>query len=536
MLWDAVAKPLEGFLRSWGTPLEAPTVPVETRQLRYRTLWGFYDGTAFDDLTAWAKYRRHHTLYRGIRQVWDHVHSLVEFYATHVWSGTIPENGFDLPDGVENAIPFAQDTDRGLLSACGQLMQWWNWQERMVGLVRYTAAVGELLVELVDDLERGRVDVEFVWPGYVKAVDLDSAGNVRSYVIEYWAVDPTPDSVEAALQPTSATPLPFSYRREVDLRSFRTYRNDELTSEVPNPYGFVPACWFRHHALTGIRGEPAIWATMTALDEVNGLFSHLVDRTHQNLASPIVVTGNLTASAMRRAIGSLVEAAKRPFSEDLPLAGSRPDRETLNVWEGPQGTDLRSVDLKAGDAVAVLDRLIAGIEKKCPEVVMYEHLRTMTQLTGPAASRLLGDVEKKVRTVAAGYDRQLVKLLQMAVAIAGWRVGRREWPSDDQRAKFQGFDLTSWGKDELRLNIMPRELVPITIRERFEILEIKRRVLPSIPEEVIAVEAGYRAAEAKAWVDERVAREEREAARAVAAEVAVRRSTPSPEIVAANGR
>jgi hypothetical protein len=122
---------------------------------------------------------------------------------------------------------------------------------------------------------------------------------------------------------------------------------------------------------------------------------------------------------------------------------------------------------------------------------MYEELRTMTQITGPAASRLLGDVEKRLRTTAAGYDRNLVRLLQMGVAIAGWRVQTGAWPKDSRRDKFLPFNLKSYDEDKLEIAILPRELVETTADERYKLLIMKKTALPSIPEAVLAAEGGY---------------------------------------------
>src|SRR4030095_16169017 len=148
--WVSASKRYVRFLfyRTWGGPdTQQQASEVDLRVYRYQRLWDYYQGTAFDDVEAWAKYRQAFGLYRQIRLVWDHVHALVEFYATHVWSGTLSLHGESLPDGVQNAIPLAEDTDHELVVAIGQLWSWWNFQEQMTTLVRYTAALGEFLVE-----------------------------------------------------------------------------------------------------------------------------------------------------------------------------------------------------------------------------------------------------------------------------------------------------------------------------------------------------------------------------------------------------
>jgi len=478
------------FYRTWGGPDQTLTAhEFDTRLYRYQRLWDYYQGTAFDDIEAWAQYRRAFALYRQIRLVWDHVHALVEFYATHVWSGTLPLDGKRLPDGVVNAIPLADDTDPALALAIGQLWQWWNFQEQMTMLVRYVAALGEFLVELDDDAERGKVMLNLWWPGNVTRMELDESGNVKEYVIEYEAWDEDEQRF-------------FLYRREVDKERFATYRQDLIgmgaefraIASTPNPYGFVPAVWFRHIRIMGNHGEPAIWATQSELDEVNGLFSHIIDKSHISLNAPVVISGNIAPSVFKRSLDNMVSAAKNVFTEDE--AEPRESREDLNILEGPAGTSVSTIQLNVTDAAKILDRIISGIERKCPEVTFYEELRSMTQLTGPAASRVLGDVEHKLRSIAGNYDRSLIKLCQMGVAVAGFRVheGAEGWAEhNDQQAKFDPYDLDSFLRGDLNFDIMPRELVPMTAKERYELLALKKTVLPDLPEVQLAKEGGYSA-------------------------------------------
>ena len=508
------------FLRTWGSPEHAYAArEQDVRAYRYQRLWDLYQGTAFNDLAAWGEYRRAFSLYRQTRIIWDHVHQLVEFYATHIWSGSLADDGLHLPDGVPNAIPLAEDTDETLAAAIGQLWLWWNFQETMTLLVRYTAALGECLVEIKDDPKRGKILIDIIWPSYVRDIRLDEAGNVKYYCVEYQVLDPD-------------TNMPFTYRREVDDEFFRTFKDGEsydyiknplpigtepygeaigapgmldvgITldgAKIDNPYGFAPAVWFRHHRMLGVRGEPAVWATQAELDEINQLFSHMLDKAHVSLEAPIVVSGNIAPNALHRALNSMVGSVKRTFTEDLDEP--RGDMESLNILEGPAGTEVKTIELKISEATQALDRIVAGIERKCPEITFYQQLREMTQLTGPAASRVLGDVDRKVRAIAAGYDRQLIKLHQMGISMASMRAneGLEGWSekTDDQQ-KFATFNEGDFRAGKLNHNIMPRDIVPMSPLDRYQLLLVKKQVLDIIPQTQLAKEGGYDLAEAEAW-------------------------------------
>jgi hypothetical protein len=481
MLGRDLAIPLaKMFGRSWGNPSEAPRADDQlVRERRYRLLWDLYQGTAFDNEDRWRDYKGTYSLYRQVRQLWDHAHALVEFYTTHIWTGSLAKDGLNLPNGVRNAVPLViEPGDEDLAAAIGQLWSWWVFQEQKDLLVRYTAALGETLVELVDDVEKGRVYIDVVWPGKVADIQLDISGNITSYEIKYEAEDSKGDT--------------FTYRRVVDKESFRFYRDDELVRTVENPYGFVPARWFRHHRVLGVRGEPAIWSTQGQLDEVNSLFSNIIDKAHVSLRAPVLISGNVSSGAFQRALSSIVGTAKRVATGDLDVPTS--GREELNILQGPQGTQISTIELEISEAGEALDRLIASIERKCPEITYYEKLRDMTQITGPSADNLMGDVAHRVRQVAGSYDAHLIALCQMGVAIAGWRRGRREggWVEDTpDRAKFDGFDLESWEQGDLDFDIMPRPLVHPSEEDTLRVIGLRRQVIPIYPIEQAAMDAGY---------------------------------------------
>lgn len=538
------------FFRSWGRPDDSnQTRDVDKRAKRYELLWDLYDGTAFSDMSDWSEYKSHYGLYRQIRMIWDHVHELVEFYSTHIWSGTLSYDGHKLPDGVQNAVPLAEDVEEKLAIAIGQLWKWWNFQEVMTIIPRYVAALGEMLVELRDDPESGKVMLELIWPGYIKDIRLDEAGNVKWYCLEYSYYDR--DDKKG-----------HTYRREVDTESFRTYRDgqpydftkfpipqgtdpDRISTGlgsvsyydedehggyvIENPYGFVPAVWFRHNTVLGVRGEPAIWSTFAQLDEINSLFSHIIDKAHISLEAPILISGNINASRLRDALTTMYGTVKRGFTESF--ADPRGGSEELNILEGPAGTRIETLEISLSDASTALELIITSIEKKCPELTFYSQLRAMSQVTGPGASQLLGDVERKVRVIAAGYDNRLTALLQMGIAIAGDRLaeGADGWANPTQAQQvFAGFNIDSYAKGDLSFDIMPRSLVPMSILERFNLLQIKKQVLPFLPDEVLAKEGGYDEDEAKKWsADYEKKQEEKFQSQMEAAQTNIRQIKPN---------
>jgi hypothetical protein len=94
----------------------------------------------------------------------------------------------------------------------------------------------------------------------------------------------------------------------------------------------------------------------------------------------------------------------------------------------------------------------------------------MSQVTGPAAARLMGDVGGNVWEAAANYDAASIKLFQMAVAISGWRVQNGDWGTPSrQQEKFRPFNLESYQRGDLDLSITVRPLIPVTALEQVAI-------------------------------------------------------------------
>lgn len=454
----------DAFLRALPGPGDSgPRDPFAAQRARYNYLWHYYQNTAFDDLALWSGYKARNRLYRHIRSVYNPARRLVDFYAGTVYQGVLTTDARRLPGGVQTAIPFAEDTDPALLAAVGQLWRWSNWQSNMGVMVRYGAALGDCLVDIVDDVQNRKVYFDVLWPGWVADLELDSMGNVKRRAIEY-IVDPG--------EPGQGR---YTYRHEIDGDEIRTYRNGELYdydgagAVQPNPYGFVPSVWIRHTNVGGDHGDPAL-RNLGKWDELNALAAHALDQVHMLLATPPLISGNGVSI-----VGGRPQKDAATVELDDPSAG----RERLRLIRGDAGSDIKHLHLDAGQTLEHIDRLIKEVEADHPEITMYNQLREMTQVTGPGADRLFGDVASLVLAARAEYDTQSVKLFQMGTAIAGWRLARGDWgETDRQRAVFAGYDLESYGRGDLDLEILPRPLVPVSPTEQIA-LERQRLGLES---------------------------------------------------------
>lgn len=434
------------FRRTWSDPDGIMArQQYAAQQSIYEYRWHLYNNSIFDDAATWYAYRRRYGLYRYIRPLYNPTTRLVDFYAGIVYPGVLAVDAKNLPDGTPLAIPLADDIKPALRNAIGQLWQWSNWQTGKSLMVRYGAALGDVAVEVIDEVDRGKVTFDILWPGWVTALELDGTGNVKSYALEYDATDENGKE--------------YTYRKEVDGARIAEYRDGELYQYDPlidaervNPYGFAPMVWCKHTDVGGNYGRPAI-RNVNKVDELNEMASHAHDRAHAVLSSPILVAGEGVQS-----LDSTVTEAKRQATQDLtnPSGG----RESVKILKANNGA-LSTVDLPEGEALNYMTKLLAEIEEDHPELTMYKQLREMSQVTGPGAERMIGDAAAYIVDARANYDMQSIKLFQMAIAIAGWRANSGAWGRTltQQQLAFKPFDLQSYAAGELDFEIEPRPIV-----------------------------------------------------------------------------
>lgn len=471
---------VHGAIQGWRDHAPIQT-DLSTQQRLYADRWALYSGQLFRHLDQINPYRDDPAVYNNTRLIWKHAEAVGDFYAASIYPGSLSTDGTPQPDGVKGAIPVVPQTgsterDVLLLTAISELWSGWNWQQGKSLRPLYGAVLGDCLTELIDDSDRRFIFPQVVWPGYVTQIELDYVGNVRAYTLEYQV-----DEVDETGRVDS-----YRFRKEVDQESFRYFRDDRPWdrygdgAEVPNPYGFVPAVWDRHRlgAPDDPRGRSALDGTWQALLELNSIFSHALDFQRKAFYAPIMIAargGRATA----------------PSEIGLGQVGAPPVdyAETFDIVPVPEDAQLLQAHFDIGQTALLLDKIQQGILDEAPEASFYQKIREMAQVTAPGIQRAMGDVARRVDLAGDGYDAQTVKLHQMAIAMAGFRVNRGDWNRDRDGAAtrlsrrqqaFARFDLESYGRGELDFMIEKRDLIEPTEAERLEVLAMKE-ALQSTP-------------------------------------------------------
>lgn len=426
----------------------------------YRLLWSYYDNSAFEHIGGWGPYLGRYHLYRGMTLLYNPTQRLCDFYATHIYPGLLTADPADLPDEISLAVPLADDTPPDVRAALDQLWAWSRWQANKSVLCRYGSVAGNVLLECVDDVDEHRVYMHIVWPALVSYLDLDPTGKIVAYTLEYPARDD--DGTY------------YQYRKMVDLQRIQFFKNDKPfdygEGEIyANPYGFVPATWIKHKDLGGNTGAPAIYGSINKIDKLNSLASHIQDQIHKVIGSPQVLWTDGQVGSLFSEKAQQKRALREDHTTDI-------DREGILMLKGPAGgrVDTLAGQLQLHEAAEHMTMLMTEIESDHPEVAMYRELRTMSQVTGPAATRLMGDVIAAVDESAANYDAGCVQAFAMCLAIGGWRANSGDWGDlGPEQTLFSPFNLDQLATGGLHVRIMPRPLIAMSAIEKLEIEQMR---------------------------------------------------------------
>ncbi len=499
------------YLRNlFGGQYEEPATNFSQRRTIMDARWQYFTNTVFLDTDAWQPYVYAAGLYRHTRPLYNPVFRLAAFY-DGIYPGLLTSSGDRPMDGTPLAIPLAHDTPPALRAAIGQIWRWSNWQENCQLWLDYASVLGSGPVRIVDDPASGKITLAPVWPGHFVDLTLDAAGNVTSYHLQYSIKDPRRRALSAreVSYPSLSTPSDSdatvvydevvtkeSIETRIDGRAYGFDGNDGVRA---NPYGFVPLVWWRFRNLGTAWGGTSFFASQAQIDELCSLASMAGDQNYKYLRAPVLLAG---AEGMEDTNSSLRATPTNSLTNQQRID----NRQSWNVFFAPEGARMESLP---NDLKAVLDHmhwLEDQVENNHPELTVWSTLRQMTQTTGPAVEALLGDVKKVFVTRAAAADVQTTKMLQMAVAMAGYRANAGDWNHlsasnsraslDSRRALFLPFSLDSYLGGDLDFDIEMRGVTPRGQLEQYQIDKAQGEGLASltaagIPLEVVLRDHGY---------------------------------------------
>lgn len=439
----AINSGISAFKFALTNPGDAVVNDVYSARLeQYRLGWSAYSNEVFSALNAWGTHATSAGLYAKTKGFYNPTTRLCDFNVGHVFQGVLTDDGARLPDGEMLAIPLSKDTPKEVRIAIAQLWQWGNWQQGMNLWVLFGASMGDSFVEGLEDVDSGRVWPEVVPPAFITDFELKRK-NVVSYTKEFQYYD-------------RADKRSYTYKKTVTKERIETFRDGEPfgydgnESSYDNPFGFVPLVYNPHRDLGSVPGAPAI-RCWNKIEHLNSLATRLYRFIEIQSQSPQLLLGDVE-------VDPLTFDATKGTDSDIKLLRMK--------GQGSVHTLSGNLDLAATEKR--LESLIAEIEHDHPEVVMYDKLRSMGEVSGVAVERLMGDVRGHVQRARAGYDSATIRIFQMLLSMGGMRANERRggWRNlTDQQKKFLPFDLASYERGLMDFSIDPRPLVPVTAME-----------------------------------------------------------------------
>jgi hypothetical protein len=469
-IWQRARLAFSAFWQTFTDPeSDLRDMPTESRVMLYAQAWAYYRSKMFSrrDGVDWTFYLNQRELYKHTQLVYNPVPQIVDFYVDNIWQPA-------RDDEYESLVtPVSDKTDDELRLVIAQIDQWSSFLSEAQKIKRYGSATGNVLVEGVDDLERQKVLHRTVWPGYVTDLKLNSTGDVLGYTVEF----PVTENGRTWKYKKVVTPESWSY-----FKDNAPFIPEGRTAAVEdNPYGFVFAVWIRQTDDGGDYGAPAC-KDFDKVDELNELASHLHDNIHRTIESPkligasgeiVPIVGASSRVNPTTGVTEVIDADPR-LNWVVLKANSKDGAVTVGDLDGT---------LKLAEAHPYLQDLLKSFTDDYPELQASSIVRDNSQLSGAALERMLGPAQNRLDGVQAHWNRQLIKLRQMQIAVGGMRYNSGDWPDRTvQQQAFAPFNLDSYERGLLEFSLRRSVLVQTTEMEREELKLKKLEVAKSVKE------------------------------------------------------
>lgn len=412
----------------------------EPRRLRYAINWAFYENDAYRHVHSWAPaYKHNYALYRYIRNIYNPSYRLGEFYKAHLWGGPL-----DPEAGDAGALPIVTQNP-ALRPAIGQVWTWSNWGTNKDIVTLKGAVLGDALLRVIDDVDAGKVYLEYLNPGIVADLAVDAFGHVKGYTL-----------VESRPHPESGRPVEFKeiVSRDGELVVYRTYLNGSpfawngKAEEWAEPYGFVPVVHIEHNNVGLDWGWSEMHPARSKVHEVDDLASLLSDQARKAINTGWLFSGVKKGDTSSQAVprSSATTTRSEPGREEVPAFYTSDPTAKATPLVAP---------LDIPGVVQHIGEILKELERDYPEL-KFDALRAQGELSGTALRIARQPVETKVNQRRGNYDNGLVRAQQMAVAIGG------------MRGYFTGFGLESYAAGALDHSIASRSVFTVDPIDQME--------------------------------------------------------------------
>lgn len=412
-----------------------------TNPTRYLTEGGIqWDTIPFDDRYAMLYgYYRTNNLYDWINEIarkqgwkgWEAkplknpVFRIVEFHATHLWPGTLPE-------AMPLAGKFAYQRE------LEQIWQWSNWSQQKQVAARKFANLGDLFIKVatkIGPVESGeatedgaitfgvtRVFLQVIEPSHVTEFIKDERG-----YLEYIRLDVPITDAEGKDKWHTEVWDRYMVRNYVHDRG-KAASMEELErflveaiplEEIAPGMDFVPFVHAKFLDTGEDRGYPPMHAALGKIDEMN--------RQATRLAQLMFRHNKALWAALANQQGGGGRIPAPSFAGD---DGTVPQWEDGDVLELPGASDIKplSPDIDWKAAAELIQSMANEIKMDCPELIYYD-LQTQANVAHETLVKWLAAAIDRANEARANAETALIAAQKMALTI-GAAAGLFEIPEN----------------------------------------------------------------------------------------------------------
>jgi hypothetical protein len=424
------------------------------RQLRYEIYWAYYENSVYRKVHGWAEaYKAEYGLYKYIRNIYNPTFRLGEFWKSHLMGGDLDPLAGDGKQ-VPSALPIITKNE-AIRPALANIWRWSNWKVRKDTYGLWGTIMGDVVLRVVDDVDRGKVYLDIVHPGTISDLTRDPFGNVKGYVITEKRMDPD--------QPNRTVTYKEVATRDGQSVRYQLFKNDapyawEMQApEWTESYGFIPMVLVKNNDVGMDWGWSELHADQAKFREADDLASKLSDQIRKLVDSPWLFSGVDNPATKNKTMPTTTGG-------EPTAARKMPGREEIPALYGPVGAAATPLvaPIDIAGTTAYIQSILKDIERDYPELS-----DTLNNVQGDVSGRALRinrqPSEGKVKQRRVNYDDGLVRAQQMAMTIGGIR----------GYEGFKGFNIGSYDAGDLEHSIGPR---PVFDKDAADDLEIENQL------------------------------------------------------------
>lgn len=501
---------------------------IDARRRRYALYWALYEGNVYRRIHHWvAGLKEHFDLYPATRSLYCPTYRQIEFWAGHLWGGTLdPEAGDGdrrtsaLPIVIPDSNPKAEDLRRAIARLWA--VDTSNWQANKDTVTRLGSVLGDVALTVVDDPARQIVRLHVVHPRTIRRLEKDDSGNVQGYELEEIRLDPEADR----MVPISSRLVGYLERatRVGDAIHYQTYRDDgggyhpydwrtypderspRVGADWTESYGFIPFFHIQHRDMGLGWGWAEPHPSLSKLLELHDAASLVGDQFRKAVNARWFFAGMAPPGGGSAGRAGDLDLRRGEDEDDEDWRYDREDvRSARNDEDAIYCADAKGraqplvAPLNLSAALNHIRSLLAELERDHPELQA-----DMATSAGDASGRALRVARERVEAMVvqrrSGYDNGLVRAQKAAISIGT----QKGYPG------YETFDEGSFVRGELEHTIGDRPVFAVDELDRLEEKQSRANLLAVLvragtpldvafeiaeyPEEVVAkVQAGMRA-------------------------------------------